>query len=256
MKPLQLGHIFALPLQAAIRAQNLALQETLSFLEQFGTEKGRARTFSLRAERVVEERRVDPETGEPVTEFKAKPVELSIPLLALVHPPVMQLMEMDVEFGIEIVEPRSEPIKSPAIPGAVRDVSLAPTLGMFAPLGATNPTTIKVKMKIAREVPEGMSRLGDALADMLSGRTPPAGGQKSGPQKPLPETSLPVEKIRGIGAETASLLRKKGISTLADLIAATGTEEGVRELARAVGASERRILGWRRKAKLLAEGEK
>ncbi|NOZ58959.1 MAG: DUF4332 domain-containing protein [Euryarchaeota archaeon] len=252
MKLLQLGHLFALPLQSAVRAQNLAFQETLSFLEEFGTEKGSARTFILRTERMVEERKIDPETGEPKTEFKAKPIELSIPLLALLPPPVMQLREMDVEFGVEIVEPRSEPIKSPAVPAAVRGVSLAPTLALFAPPGAANPTTIKVKMKITRDVPEGMARLGDVLADMLSGRAePPAEAQKG-----RTGGSHPVEKIRGIGAETAELLRKKGVSTTADLITATETKEGVRNLAKAIGVSERRILGWRRKARLLTEGEK
>jgi hypothetical protein len=253
VKLLQLGQLFALPLQAAIRAQNLALQETISFIEEFGMEKGSARTFSLRAERIVEERKIDPETGESKTEIKEKPLELSIPLLALVPPPVMQLQEMDVEFGVEIVEPRTEPIKSSVISSALKGASLAPTLALFSPLGKSNPTTIRVKMKITRDVPEGMARLGDVLVDLLSGKTPSA---STGAQKKQAESSLPVEKIRGIGAETADLLKKKGIATVMDLISATKTNEGVKELAKTVGVSERRILGWRKKAKLLAEGEK
>jgi predicted flap endonuclease-1-like 5' DNA nuclease len=251
VKLLQLGHLFALPLQSAVRAQNLAFQETLSFLEEFGTERGFTRTFKLRTERMVEEIKVDSETGKAKTEFRAKPVELSIPLLALMPPPVMQLQEMNVEFGVEIVEPKSEPIKLSSVPGAVRGISLAPTLGLFAPPGAENPTTIKVRMKITREVPEGMARLGDILADMLSGTESPSKAQND-----QAEAAIPVGKIRGIDTGTADLLKKKGITTVSDLIAATETKEGVKELAKTMGVSERRIMGWRRKAKLLTKGEK
>jgi predicted flap endonuclease-1-like 5' DNA nuclease len=247
LKLFQLGQLFALPLQAAVRAQSLALQETFSFLEEFGTEAGAARTFSLRTERMVEERRVDPATGEVRTEFKKKPLEISLPLLALLPPPVMRLREMDVEFGVEVVEPRSEPLKSTLIPEGVVGSSLAPTLALFSPPDKSNPTTIRVKMKIRSESPEGMSRLGDLLADMLSGRDLAATSKKPSPE---------LRQLRGINARRAELLSKRGISTVDDLLSATESREGVKEVARIAGVSERRILAWRKKAKLLTEGEK
>lgn len=49
-----------MPLQSVIRAQNLAIPETLSFIEQIGIEKGVTKTFRIKAERMVEERKVDP----------------------------------------------------------------------------------------------------------------------------------------------------------------------------------------------------
>lgn len=191
MKLYPIGQLFALPLQSAVKAQNLALQETISFIEEFGLEDGAARTFRFKAERLVEERTVDPETAVPKTEFKAQPIELSIPLLALVPPPGVQLQEMNVEFGVEIVEPKSEPIQTGAIPTKVKGTSLAPSLSLYTPLAQANPTTMKVNMKIVRETPEGLARLNDLLTDLLSSQTPA-------------EAQKPVDNIRGMRK------RKKG----------------------------------------------
>ena len=108
MKLLELGQLFAMPLQSAIRAQSLAIQETISFIEQFGLEDGLAKTFRFKTERMVEERTVDPKTGTPETQFKVQPFEVSIPLLAMISPPGLQLQEMNVEFGVEVVEPKTD----------------------------------------------------------------------------------------------------------------------------------------------------
>lgn len=245
MKLLQLGQLFALPLQSAIKAQNLALQETISFIEQFGFEEGIAKTFRFKAERLVEERTVDSKTGIPETQFKVQPFEMSIPLLAIVSPPSIQLQEMNVEFGVEVVEPRTEAIKSATIPSKVLGSSLASSLSLFTPLGQSNPTTMKVNMKIVREVPEGMARLGDSLTDLLSGKPPEAD------KEPRPDTSFDVERVSGIGKERASLLRAKRILTVRELIRSTETPEAIKDLAKTLGISERQVREWRGKAKLL-----
>lgn len=170
MKLYQMGELFALPLQSAIRAQKNALQETLSFIEQMGLEEGQVRTFRFKTERVIEERTVNPETGNAEIKTQVQPLEVSIPLLALLPPPSVQLQEMNVEFGVEVVEPRAELIKS-AVNSAAEGSSLAPSLAAFTPVGQTSPTTMKVTMKIVHETPEGLARVGDLLADLLSGRT-------------------------------------------------------------------------------------
>jgi len=181
VKVLEVGELLALPIQSAIRAQSLAFQETFSFVERFGFEEGLARSFRFKAERMVEERTVDPKTGIPETRFKTEPFEVSIPLLALVTPPTFQLQEMNVELGLEVVEPRRESMRLAAIPAPVLGSSLAPSLGFFTPLSESNPTTMKVSMKIVRQVPEGMARLGDLLTDLLAGHTPssPEGAKTS-----------------------------------------------------------------------------
>jgi hypothetical protein len=250
MKTLQLGQLFALPLQSAIKAQNLALQETISFIEQFGFEEGIAKTFRFKAERMVEERTVDSKTGIPETQFKAQPFEMSIPLLALVSPPSIQLQEMNVEFGVEVVEPRTEAIESATVPSKVLGSSLTPTLSLFTPLGQSNPTTMKVNMKIVREVPEGMARLGDSLTELLSGKPPEL--DKQAP----PEKGIDVEKIAGIGRERASLLRAKRIITVKDLIQSTETSGAIRDIAKTLGVSENRVREWREKAGLLIKEKK
>lgn len=170
MKSYQMGELFALPLQSAIRAQNSALQETLSFIEQVGLEQGQVKTFRLKTERLVEERTINPETGKPESKTQVQPLEVSVPLLAILPPPSVQLQEMNVEFGVEVVEPRVEPLKSNVNPAA-GGVSLAPSLAALTPLGQASPTTMKVNMKIVRETPEGLARLGDLLVDLLSGHS-------------------------------------------------------------------------------------
>lgn len=243
MKLLQFGQLFALPLQSAIEAQSLALKKTISFIEQFGLEKGRARTFRFEAERMVEERTVDQE-GIPKTQFKIQPFEVSIPLLAIVPPPSMQLKEMNVEFGVEVVELKSEPLELTAISSVVRGSSLASSIGLFTSLGQSNPTTMKVNMKIVRETTEGLTRLGDVLTDFLSSKT------LSG-ETPSPKIPLPVEKIPGVDPETANILKAKQICTIKDFISSTDTKEGIKELAKTLRVPETRIVEWREKAQLL-----
>ena len=231
MKPFPLGELLALPLQSAIRAQNLALQETLSFIEDFGLEAGVAKTFRLKAERLVEERIVDPETGKTETQFSIQPFEVSIPLLAIIPLASVQLQEMNVEFGVDVVEPKSEPIKSTVIPAAVKGVSLAPSLSLYAALAPAGTTTMKVNMKIGRETPEGLARLGDLLTDLLSGQT--AAPPKSSPP--------PLKNIPGISPRLETALQSRGIATTQDFLAATATTETTRDLSKSVGVSERRI---------------
>ncbi|MFX0203076.1 MAG: DUF4332 domain-containing protein [Candidatus Hodarchaeota archaeon] len=245
MKPLQLGQLFALPLQSAIKAQNLALQETISFIEQFGFEEGTAKTFRFKAERLVEERTVDSKTGIPETKFKVQPFEMSIPLLAIVSPPSIQLQEMNVEFGVEVVEPKTEAIQSTTIPSKVLGSSMAPSLSLLTTLGKSNPTTMKVNMKIVREVPEGMARLADSLTDLLSGKPPEP------EEETQPGSLVGVEKVSGIGKERASLLRAKNILTVRELIRSTETPEAIKELSKTLGVSEKKVKEWREKAKLL-----
>jgi len=240
VKLYQLGQLFALPLQSAIRAQNLALQETISFIEQFGLERGVAKTFHFKAERMVEERKVDPTTGSPETQFQIRPFEISIPLLALIQPPNMQLQEMNVEFGVEVVEPRVEPIQSTIIPSPLLGTTLAPSLSLFTKLSQSNPSTMKVNMKIVREIPEGMARIMDILVNLLGGRAV----EKA-------EVSLPVGIIEGIDPEIVTVLRERGISTVKAFLEATETVELREELARTINISLEQIKEWRERGKLL-----
>jgi len=248
VRPHKLGELFAVPLQSAVRAQNLALQETVSFIEQFGFEKGEVKTFRFKAERVVEERRVDPETGIPETRFRVQPFEVSIPLLALIQPPSMQLQEMNVEFGVEVVETKSEAIDSAVIPRAVLGPSLASSRSFFTSLGQSNPATMKVSMKIVREVPEGMARIADTLTDLLSG-VPQETEAPAGP------AFSPIEELHGIGPEAGAMLRARGILTTADFLRATETPELRKELSNSIKVSLRRIERWREKARLLEKGK-
>ena len=250
MKPYQMGQLIALPLQSAIRAQSLALQETISSIEQLAFEDGSARTFRFTAERMIEERKVDPETGVAETQFKVQPIEVSIPLLALMQPPSVHLQEMNVEFGVEVVEPRTEPIQSTAIPRAALGSSLAPSLALFTSLGQSNPTTMKVSMRIVREIPEGTARVIDTLADMISGVP-----RKTEPATRPPVSGINIEKVAGIGLERAELFRAKEIRTTAEFLKATETTESRKELSATLGVSPRTISNWRTKARLLEEGK-
>jgi hypothetical protein len=250
MKVYPIGELLALPLQSAIKAQNLAIQETISFIEQFGLEEGAAKKFTIKAERVVEERTIDPQTGEPKTEFKVQPFELSIPLLALISPPNIQLKEMNVEFGVEIVEPKSETINTGVIPSEVIGASLSQSMALYTPLTQSNPTTMKVNMKIVKEIPEGMARIGDLLTDLLSGQSVT---EEPGPPSTRPP--LPVENIPGIGRKRVALLKERNILTVKEFISAADTKEGIKELARALRVSEKRIIEWKKNAKPLLEGE-
>jgi len=245
----KLGELFALPLQSAIKAQSLALQETISFIEQFGLKEGEVKTFRFKAERVIEERKVDPETGIPETKFEVQPFEMCIPILALVQPPSMQLNEMNIEFAVEVVETKIEPIKSDMIPSAVLGPSLASSRSFFTSLSQSNPTTMKVNMKIVREIPEGMARVMDTLTDLLSGIPKKA-------ESVTKPAVIEIEKVHGIGRELGAILRAKGILTTTDFLKATETPESRKKLSKALNVSLKRIESWREKAKLLEKNEK
>lgn len=232
MKPYPLAQLFALPIQSAVRAQSLALQETLSVIEAMGFEDGKAKTFRFKAERVVEERTVDAATGVPETKFVAQPFEVSIPLLGLLPLAPMQLQEMNVDFGVEVVQPKPEPIKSGTIPAAVLGSSLAGSLSILTTLGQSNPTTMNVRMRIVKETPEGIARLGDLLTDLLS-----AGKGST------------VEQIPGLPQDTANAIRNRGIYTVGDFLAATETLEARADLAKAIGVSATHIETWRKEAR-------
>lgn len=174
---------------------------------------------------------------------------MSIPVLALIQPPSMQLQEMNVEFGVEIVEPITEPIRSEVIPSTALGSSLAPSLALFTPLEQSNSTTIKVNMKIVREIPEGMARISDILTDLLSG-IPQKAESVTKPTAPA------IEEVHGIGKELGAMLRAKGILTTADFLKATEAPESRKEPAKSMKVSLKRIEGWREKAKILEEGKK
>ncbi len=279
MKPHELRQLFAMPLQAAVNAQALALHETLNFMREVGLEEDAVRSFKLKTERVVEEEVVD-EAGKPALVPRTKKVELSIPLLALLPPPAMKLQEMNVEFGVEVVEPRSERFQLPGT--ALEAVSLAPTLAFLSPPEAKNPTTMRVKMKIVNEQPEGMARLGDVLADMLSGKEsdegapPEKAGKEEKPGKSVIAPEIPpgierivkplskevkgkeveIEKLRGVGRTTAARLKSVNIRTAGELARIAEDRESLREVARRVGIPPGRLASLAKRAKLLTEGEK
>lgn len=169
MKTLPIGQLFALPLQSAVRAQGQTLLETLAVIEQIGLDKERARTFRFRVDQSVEERVVDPTTGVSEIRYRPQQLEVSIPVLALVAPPGIHLHEMQVEFGVDVIEPMAEAITS-QIASAAGGQSLAASPARFATPGQGNGPMMKVTMKIVQETPEGVGRLQDLLADLLNGR--------------------------------------------------------------------------------------
>lgn len=245
----KLGELFAAPLQSAIKAQNLAIQEIISFIEQFGLEKGKIKTFHFEAEKIVEEREINPKTGIPETRFKAHPFELRIPILALIKPPSMQLQEMNVEFAVDIVETKTEEIKSDMIPSGVLGSSLASSRALFVPIGRFNPPTMKVNMKIVRELPEGIARVTDTLTDLLSGIPKEV--------EPVNKTKIvAVEEIPGIDPQLSKKLREDGILTTIDFLKVTETPESLKKLCKSLKISPKRIEELREKVKLLEKSKK
>ncbi len=233
MKVNALGELFALPLQSAIRAQAMALQETMSALEKLGIEDGEARVFRLKAERTVEEREVDPATGNTRTRLTTQPFEVSIPVLAMLPVAPIQLQEMQVDFGVDVLDVRKERPQA----GLGREMtSLASSLSAYTTLGESKPATMKVHMKITRDTSEGMARLRDVLADLISGK-PPA--------------DLRVERLPRISPAQQAALKDKGISTLAEFLQRTETAPRAAELAKALGATEKEIEFWRSEAQRL-----
>ena len=226
MKPKPIGELFAIPLQSAVRAQALALQETMATIEALGIEAGRAKVFRLRAERTVEEPTVDPGTGAAEVKLAVQPFEITIPILALLPIQTIRLQEMDVDFSVDIIESTSKP-------------SLAESPAVLGSLNQASSTTMKVHMKIARDTSEGIARINDLLTDLLSGR---------------PASSVTIDAIAGISAAVLRRFKDKGLESLDAFLAATATPEARAALAASVGTSVKQIDIWTRAAQRLAEG--
>jgi predicted flap endonuclease-1-like 5' DNA nuclease len=245
MKLNEIGNLLAMPLQAAIRAQGLAVQETISFLENFGLEDGSAKLFQFKAERTSEE----PETAGDYskTTLRKYPMEISAPILALVQAPSLSLNEMNVEFGIEIVETKEDPIQSASIPKKTLGYSMVRSTARYTPMQATNPTTMQVRMKIIRETPEGLARI---TQDLLSQLISASNSNES--KKPAEEEvySPPVDRIEGIGPITAERLRGANIITIRDFLDKTLTEDGIGDVVRITGLSREIVSQFRNKANL------
>ncbi len=208
----------------------------MAVIETMGIEGGRAKTFRLKSERLVEEKEIDPATGQAKSRVVVQPFELSVPLLALLPVSPIQLQEMEVDFGIEVVEPKTEPIRSTSIPSTVLGSTLAGSMSVFTALGQSNPTTMKVHMRITKETPEGIARMGDLLTDLLSGK---------------PEAGPRVDDIPGLPAEAATTLKDRGIFTASAFLEATKTTEPKAEIAKALGVSRGEIDIWRQESRKL-----
>jgi Protein of unknown function (DUF2589)/Domain of unknown function (DUF4332) len=244
MRVFPLAQLFAVPLQSAIRAQALASQETLRLLNQFGLEDGKTRTFRMRADRVVEKTVLNEETGEFETKLVNEPFEIVVPLLALVTPPTSQLQDMSVELAVDVVEPRPEAMSGQPRASTLADQSLAGSRARFTALEGDPNTTMRVSMKLAQAVPEGLARVDDVLTDLLSARPTAELGD---------DNPLHIERLRGMDPEIAARLRERGITTVLDLTRAAGTAAAVRELADELGISREQIRAWVAEAKRLEE---
>src|SRR5256886_4610053 len=159
--------------------------ETLAAIEAIGLDGGKTRAFHLRSEQVTEERTVDPVTGAVSTRQLVRPFEMSIPLLALLPISTVQIQEMNVDFTVEIVDIREQQIGTPSLPAAVSGPSLSGSLSLFSSASPQGPA-MKVQMRLVRDRPEGLARVGDILTDLLGGR-----GQ----------TGRPVDDIPGMPPE-------------------------------------------------------
>lgn len=230
-----LGDLLALPLQSAIRAQSLALQETLAAIEAIGLDGGKTRAFHLRSEQVTEERTVDPVTGAVSTRQLVRPFEMSIPLLALLPISTVQIQEMNVDFTVEIVDIREQQIGTPSLPAAVSGPSLSGSLSLFSSASPQGPA-MKVQMRLVRDRPEGLARVGDILTDLLGGR-----GQ----------TGRPVDDIPGMPPEVSTILKNRGILTVPQFLTATDPAVIRADFAGSIGVSLAQLEAWRKAASQL-----
>lgn len=224
VKPLPMDQIIALPLQALIRGQFLASQESLAFMEQVGltAEKGGGpllvNTIRLRFDRSIERLVKDPQTNELKPVFEKQPLDLDIPLISLFPIPFVQVQEAQVNFNLDIIEEKKD--DSRKVMGTAAP-STASTLAMIKP--SNLPSTMTIHMKIQREpVPEGLAR----YLDMLSGQISPAAGSE------IP--AVPLSQI-GINSAIVERLSKVGISSTREFITTTSDpskrEELVKNLA-------------------------
>ncbi len=238
MKLTALGELFAVPVQSAVRAQSLALQEALALIERIGLEAGKVKTFKLKADRVVEERRINPATGESEIMQIVEPFEVSVPLLSILPLSPIQIQEMDIDFAVEIIEMRSEPIRLAALPSTVAGVSLAGSQSIFTPISQTNPTTMKVHMKLKKEIPEGAARVTDLLTDLLSGKA---------------DTQRLVSRLSTMPPEVVRALRLRGVVTLDEFLALTSSPAAITSLAAELKVSSVQIEAWRKESQTLSE---
>lgn len=190
MRAYDLGRLFSLPVQAAIKAQAIAVREAMSFVEEFGIENGQIKTYPLTVERYVEETYKSP-SGETMTHLVHKPFLMQVPVLSLVHPPFIQIREIKVDFGVEITSTSSQAISSDIVQSEKADRSLANTKGIYTPPDAPNPTTMKVTMMVEKEIPEGLARIYDVLNDLITAFPTKTDKPKKG--------DWPVIVIEGIG---------------------------------------------------------
>jgi predicted flap endonuclease-1-like 5' DNA nuclease len=212
----------------------------MSAIETMGLEEGAAKVFRLKAERTVEERRVNRVTGAEETTLTVQPFEVSIPLLALLPVPAIQLQEMNVEFGVEIVETKSRPLAAAASPLGGGAKSLAGSLAAISGPAQSNPGTMKVQMKIVKEVPEGIARMTDMLSDLLSGRL---------------AKDRAIDEVSGVSPDIAGALKERGIRTTAEFLEATEKAAARSDLAKSLGVSAARIESWRKRARTMTNGE-
>lgn len=224
MRESRLDEAIALPLQSAIAAQYLAIQQTLYLIEEYGLKGNKTKTIEMMAERVVEERTID-KNGLEATKLETRPFEISIPLLALLPPPYMKIDEMNVEFGVEVIEPRRVPMKCSAIAQDAVAHSLSSTIVSVSPPNLGDAPAMTVKLKIIQESPEGLSRIVDLLTESLSGR-------------PIEQPKMTVRTLKGITIAEAKILERYGIGSLEDLIEATETDGMVLALSRDTGLAE------------------
>jgi len=76
------------------------------------------------------------------------------------------------------------------------------------------------------------------------------------PAEPVARAKAPspldrgIEEIEGIGPSRAEKLKGANITTIGDLLKAGGTKKGRETLAKAIGASEKTVLGWVNRADL------
>lgn len=171
MKLLQLSELFAAPVQSTVRAQFLALQETISQIEEIGVEGEKAPVLKIKTERLVEKHVIDEKTNESKTIFDHEPIYISIPILALAMPSVIAIKNVEVEFDVEMVEPISTPIKSRFLPIKKAGLSLASTKSIYAKKSSDISPTMHVKMNIGSETSEALGRINDLLNTFLESQT-------------------------------------------------------------------------------------
>ncbi|MFI6283890.1 DUF2589 domain-containing protein [Streptomyces sp. NPDC051018] len=170
MEPQPLSHLFALPIQSAVRASVLGAAEALSFFQKTGLEDGKLRMLRFVSERVVEERRRDPETGNVTTVHVNRPVEISVPLISLLPPVGARIQDIEVDFALDVVGVAKAPLPFGRVVAGPRPVSVAETRAVLVPSRPDTPAGMRVRMRLVAEPPEGAARIGELLHEQIGGR--------------------------------------------------------------------------------------